>query len=40
MGNKELKMRLGQIQEKISKASLPVSDDLSNNFKSVILEID
>ena len=32
-------MKLGQPQEKISKASLPVSADLSNDFKSIILEI-
>ena len=40
MRNKELKMKLGQIQEEIPKASLPVSADLSNDFKSVILETD
>ena len=34
MRNKEIKMKLGQLQEKISKASLPVSADLCNNFKS------
>ena len=33
-------MKLGQLQEKISKASLPVSADLSNDFKSIILETD
>ena len=33
-------MRLGQLQEKISKASLPVSADLSNDFKSIIFETD
>ena len=38
MENKELKMKLGQLQEEISKASLPVSADLSNDFKSIILE--
>ena len=38
MRNKELKMKLGQLQEEISKASLPVSADLCNNFKLVILE--
>ena len=38
MGNKELKMKFGQLHEEISKASLPVSADLSNNFKSIILE--
>ena len=37
--NKELK-KLGQLQEEISKASLPVSADLCNNFKSIILETD
>ena len=34
--NKELKMKFGQLQEKISKASLPVSANLCNNFKSVM----
>ena len=34
--NKELKMNLGQLQEKISKASLPFSANLCNNFKSMI----
>ena len=33
-------MRLGQLEEKISKASLPVSADLSNDFKSIIFETD
>ena len=37
---KELKMKLGQLQEEISKASLPVSADLSNDFNSVIFETD
>ena len=37
---KELKMKLRHLQEEISKASLPVSADLSNDFKSVILETD
>ena len=36
----ELKMKLGQLQEEISKASLPVSADLCNNYKSIILETD
>ena len=36
----ELKMKLGQPQEKISKASLAVSADLRNNFKPIILETD
>ena len=40
MRNKEFKMKLGQLQEEISKASLPVSADLSNDFKSIILETD
>ena len=35
---KELKMKLRQLQEEISKAYLPVSADLSNDFKSIILE--
>ena len=33
-------MKLGQLQEEISKVSLPVSVDLSNDFKSIILETD
>ena len=37
---KELKMRPGQLEEEISKASLPVSADLSNDFKSIIFETD
>ena len=37
---KELKMKLGQLQEKISKASLPVSVDLGNELKSIIFETD
>ena len=36
----ELKMKLGQLQEEISKASFPVSADLCNNYKSTILETD
>ena len=36
---KEL-IELGQLQEKISKASLPVKADLSNDFESVIFETD
>ena len=40
MRNKELQMKLGQLQEEISKAFLPVSSDLSNDFKSIILETD
>ena len=38
--NLELKMKLGQLQGEISKASLPVSADLCNNYKSIILETD
>ena len=34
--NKELKMKLGQLQEEISEVSLPVSANLCNNFKSVM----
>ena len=37
---KELKIKLGQLQEQISKASLPVSADLSSDFKSIIFETD
>ena len=33
-------MKLGQLQEETSKASLPVSTDLSISFKSIILETD
>ena len=33
-------MKLGQLHVEISKASLPVSADLSNDFKSIILGID
>ena len=33
-------MKLGQLQEEISKASSPVSADLSNYFKSIIFETD
>ena len=40
IGNKEIKMKLGQLHEEISKASLPVIADLSNDFKSIILETD
>ena len=37
---KELKTKLAQLLEEISKASLPVSADLSNDFKSIIFETD
>ena len=40
MENKEFKMKLGPLQEEISQASLPDSVDLSNDFKSIILETD
>ena len=40
LSNKKLKTKLGQLQEEISKAYLPVSADLCNNFKSIILETD
>ena len=40
MRNKELKIKLGQLQEEISKASLSVSADLCNNYKSIIWETD
>ena len=33
-------MKPGRLQKEISKASLPVSADLSNDFKSIILETD
>ena len=35
-----IQMKLGQLQDEISKASLPVSADLRNNFRSIILETD
>ena len=38
MRDKERKMKFEQLQEEISKVSLAVSADLSNDFKSVILE--
>ena len=31
-------MKLRQLQEEVSKASLPVSADLSNDFKLIIFE--
>ena len=40
MRSKELKMKLRQLQEEISKATLPVSANLNNDFKSIILETD
>ena len=38
IGNKELKMKLGQLQQQTSKASLLDSGDSGNDFKSIILE--
>ena len=38
--NNELKKKRGQLQEEISKASWPVSADLCNYFKLIILETD
>ena len=40
MRDKELKMKLGKLQEEISKVSLPVGDGLSSDYKSFILETD
>ena len=40
MRDKELKMNFGQLQGEISIASLPANADLSNDFKSIILETD
>ena len=37
---KELKMKLGQLQEEISEVSFPVSADLSNDFKLIMFEIE
>ena len=38
MRDKERKMKFEQLQEEILKVSLAVSANLSNDFKSVILE--
>ena len=38
MRNKEPRMKLGQLQEEISKASLTGRADSRNDFKSIILE--
>ena len=35
-----MNLKLGQLQEEISKASLSVSADLSNDFKLIIFETD
>ena len=35
-----IQMKLGQLQDEISKASLPVNANLCNNFKSIISETD
>ena len=40
MKTKNLIMKLGQLQEEITKASLPVIADLSHDFTSIILETD
>ena len=40
MINEEFKMKLEQLQEEISIAPLPLSADLSNDFKSIILKAD
>ena len=40
MKTKNLITKLGQLQEEITKAYLPVSVDLSNDFTSIILETD
>ena len=40
MKTKTLIIKLRQLQEEITKASLPVSAGLSNDFTSVILETD
>ena len=40
MKTKNLIMKLGQLQEEITKASLPVSANLSNDFTSIILKTD
>ena len=40
MRDKELKMNFGQLQGEISIASLLANADLSNDFKSIILETD
>ena len=40
MKTKNTIMKLGQLQQEITKASLEVSANLSNDFTSIILEID
>ena len=40
MKTKNLIRKLGQLQQEITKASLPVSAELSNDFTSIILETD
>ena len=37
---KNLTMKLGQLQEEITKSYLPVSADVSNDITSIILETD
>ena len=39
MKTKNLIMKLGQLQEEITKASLPVSADLSNDFTSIFWKL-
>ena len=38
MENKELKMKRGKLQDEISRGSLPIKSNLSNDFKSNIFE--
>ena len=38
MENKDLKMKFGRLEEEILKVFLSISTDLSNDFKSIILE--
>ena len=40
MKTKDLIVKLGQLKEEITKTSLPVDADLTNNSASVILETD
>ena len=40
MKRKNLMMKLGQLQEEITKASLPVNADLRKDFTSIILGTD
>ena len=38
MENKDLKMKFGRLEEETLKVLLSISADLSNDFKSIILE--